>query len=343
MERTFNLDAAAFTGSLDLASAIVGGKVLIASDDFFAEKENLIKPGRSIFIEDKFTERGKWMDGWESRRKREIGHDWVIIKLGVPGVICGVDIDTNHFLGNSPAYASIDACKVLEEKENSEPAAAKLAEDNIWHEVLPRVPLKNGVQNIFGIASGERWTHIRLNIHPDGGVARLRIYGTPLPDWEALTRQGNIDLASCLNGGQAVAASDMFFGNKDNLIMPGRAINMGGGWETKRRRGPGQDWIIVKLGKPGLLDKIEVDTHHFKGNYPDRCFIDAVYAPNEIIDLLNWHTFTWTGLLAETKLQADTCHSFEKELLSRGPWTHLRLTIIPDGGVSRMRVFGTPA
>ena len=337
MERAttnFDLSAAAFTGFIDLAQEKLGGKALLASDEFFAEKENLLKPGRGVFIEGKYTEFGKWMDGWETRRKRVPGHDWCIIKLGVPGVIRGVDIDTNNFLGNHPPYASIDAVCIDGDVKESALASAQ------WVEILPRVALKQGAQNIFPVASEERWTHIRLNIYPDGGVARLRIFGEVSKNWENAKADAEYDLAAIENGGSVVAANDMFFGNKDNLIMPGRGVNMGDGWETRRRRGPGHDWVIVKLGHAGMLKKFEIDTCHYKGNYPDICWMDATYAPGANIDILTWPEYEWTEILGKTKLQADHRHFFEKEILKAGPWTHLRLNIAPDGGISRLRAHG---
>jgi allantoicase len=325
---------ATFPSLVDLASERIGGSALLASDEFFAAKENLLKPGRGIFIPDKYTERGKWMDGWESRRKRTPGRDWCIIKLGFTGVIKGVDIDTNHFLGNSPAYASIDA------RVASDAVTVEQCEENSWTEILPRSPLQPGSQNLFNISNGNRWTHIRLNIFPDGGVARLRVFGDVAPDWNRIAKEGLVDLAFVGNGGSVVAASDMFFGNKENLIMPGRAANMGDGWETKRRRGPGNDWAILRLGKPGHIETIEVDTSHFKGNYPDRCSIDALNAPNAAVDSLTWQDFQWTEILPQTKLQADKRHYFEKEIKPFQVCTHVRLNIFPDGGVSRLRVLG---
>lgn len=316
---------ASFAGFIDLAAERIGGKALAASDEFFAEKENLLKEGRGIFIADKFTERGKWMDGWETRRKRVPGHDWCVIELGLAGVIHGVDIDTNHFLGNNPAFASIEAATSAEGE---------------WVEILPRSPLNPGAQNLFAIGNRQVWSHLRLNIYPDGGVARFRVYGEVGKDWAAAKAGEVFDLAALANGGKACACSDMFFSSMNNLIMPHRAANMGDGWETKRRRGPGYDWVIVKLGHPGVLRQIEVDTNHFKGNYPDTCSIEGCFAPDANIDVLTWNTHTWEELLPRTKLQASHQHFFEKELVKHGPYSHVKLNIYPDGGVSRLRVLG---
>ncbi len=332
-------ESAAFSGLIDLASERIGGEALLASDEFFAEKENLLKSGRGVFIPDKYTDRGKWMDGWESRRKRTPGHDWCILKLGLPGKVRGVDIDTNHFLGNNPLYASVDACSAGDETDWMK----LVGSSTTWTEILPRSPIKPGSQNLFSVASEAPWTHLRLNIYPDGGVARLRAYGEVVPDWSRMKPEQVLDLAAIGNGGVVVAASDMFFGAKENLIMPGRAATMGDGWETKRRRGPGFDWAILRLGKPGSISKVEIDTNHFKGNYPDSCSLEYCDAGAKPIDALNWSSFAWKELLPQYKLQAHTQHIFEKEIQRVGVCTHVKLNIFPDGGVSRLRLFGTVA
>ncbi len=337
-ERGFNLDAAAFTGLVDLAAEIVGGKALLCTDDFFAEMQNMLKPGRGVWIDGKYTDKGKWMDGWESRRKRVPGYDWCIVKLGIPGVIRGVDIDTNNFLGNHPPYASIDALSA-----DSDASGETLAKSGEWKEILPKVALKQGSQNIFAVSSEERFTHIRLNIYPDGGVARLKVYGDARPDFSKVKADEAIDLAAIEHGGIVVACNDMFFGNKDNMLLPGRAENMGGGWETRRRRDKGYDWAIVRLGQAGNLQKMEIDTNFYKGNYPDSAWVEGTYAPGELIDNLTWQNYKWEPVLPKTKLQADHRHYFEKEIGNKGPWTHLRLCIEPDGGISRFRVHGTLA
>lgn len=324
----------AFASLIDLAAEKVGGQTLLANDEFFAEKENLLKPGRGVFIADKFTERGKWMDGWETRRKRVPGYDWCVIKLGLPGVIRGVDVDTNHFVGNFPEYASLEGCEA-----SPDATGAQLAKSANWVELVPKSKLQGGSRNLFPVASAQRFTHVRLNIFPDGGVARLRIHGEVRPDWEKLQAAGLADLAAAANGGAVVTCNDAFFGPKDNLLLPGRAKNMGEGWETRRKRVPGHDWIVIKLAAEGTLERVEVDTHHFKGNFPDRCSLEGVSLKEDLLDFAN-AKLAWKELLPESKLSADTCHVFEKELCAKGPFTHVRLNIFPDGGVSRLRLFG---
>jgi allantoicase len=321
-------------GLVDLAAERVGGVALVANDEFFAEKENLLKRGRGIFIPDKYTDRGKWMDGWESRRRRTPGHDWCVLQLGLRGIVRQVDIDTNHFLGNHPPFASLDAVCLT---SGFDPAAA---EQFAWTEILPKSPLDPGSQNLFDIASDGTWTHLRLNIHPDGGVARFRAYGIVVPDWTKVKAGELVDLAAVENGGVPLACSDMFFSSMNNLIMPGRSENMGDGWETKRRRGPGHDWIVVKLGRLGAIRKIEVDTNHFKGNYPDTCSIEGCSAPDATTEDLTSGVVQWREILPETKLQAHTRHFFEKELSPLENCSHVRMNIYPDGGVSRLRVWG---
>jgi len=326
-----------FTELVDLASEKLGGAVLFANDDFFAPKENLLKPAAPIFIEGKYTDLGKWMDGWESRRRRTPGFDWCIIRLGLPGIIRGVVVDTSFFRGNYPEHCSLEACALT-----GLPTAEELTDERIaWTEILPQLPLAGDTQNPFAISSEQRFTHLRFKIYPDGGVARLRVHGEVTPDWERLKRiGGDIDLAAVENGGIVLACSDMFFGHRHNLIMPGRAANMSDGWETKRRRGPGHDWTIIRLGAPGQIRRVEVDTAWFKGNFPESCMLEAIAVDAATEAGLTDLSVEWKPVLPRTKLQAHTRHFFENELLDAGAVSHLRFNIFPDGGVSRLRVYG---
>jgi allantoicase len=324
----------AFTQLTDLAAERLGGKVLYATDDFFAEKKNLLKPTRGIFITDKYTERGKWMDGWESRRKRTPGHDWAIIQLATSGRITGFDIDTNFFLGNHPPHASIEAVNLSDKDISTDWDKVE------WKEILPKSHLDAGSQNFYESNSNEIFTHLRLHIYPDGGVARLRVYGEVFKQWETVAATDIIDLAAAINGGKAIACNDMFFSAMSNLIMPNRGANMGDGWETKRNRTPNnRDWVIVKLAHAGTVDNIVVDTCHFKGNYPDSCSIECCNATNDN-DVLN-DKVEWQTLLPQQKLSADNEHYYKDEINKQNAITHVRLNIFPDGGISRLRVFGS--
>jgi len=316
---------------IDLAAARLGAQALECSDDFFAEMENLLKPAAPVFIDDKFTDRGKWMDGWESRRKRVVGHDWCVIKLGAKGIIHGLNVCTRHFAGNAPQKVSIEGCVSL-----TAPTA-----DTKWSDVLTTSDVKPDSDNFFDIETNEAFTHIRLSIFPDGGVARLRVYGEPVIDWNWFLPGEPVDLAYVKNGGRPIECTDMFFSNMENLIMPNRGKDMGDGWETKRRRGGREsDWIIVQLGAKGSIAKVVIDTAHFKGNFPDTfaldaCVIEAGQQPDE--------NTQWTNVIDRQKLTADAEHFYKDEVKTgEQAFTHVRLSIFPDGGVSRLRVFGFP-
>ena len=316
-----------FRDLVDLASERLGGSVLYATDDYFAEKENLLRQSRAVWKEHEYTDRGKWMDGWESRRKRVPGHDYAIIRLGLPGIIRGVVVDTAFFRGNYPSHCSIETLYAPVETQLD----ALLSETAEWTEILPQSELRGDSENLFEIDGKSVATHVRLRIYPDGGVARFRVHGDVVPDWHRHGGlQGETDLAAIEHGGEVLTCSDMFFGPKHNLIMPGRSHNMSDGWETKRRRGPGHDWVIVRLGAEGVIRRIELDTNHFKGNFPDTCSIDASIDGRE-----------WREILLRTKMQAHTRHMFIDELDASGPASYVRLNVYPDGGVARMRVYGT--
>jgi allantoicase len=310
-----------FTDMLDLAGERAGGGVLAASDDFFAEKENLIKTADPVFVAGKYTDRGKWMDGWESRRKRTPGHDWAVIRLGIPGVIHGVVLDTRYFTGNYPEQASLEACTAS--------AGARLEDLTDWIELVPKSPLRGDTQNHVQVAHSQRFTHVRLNIFPDGGVARLRMHGEPGPDWRSLGAE--VDLAAAACGASIVDSSDRHYGHPRNMLMPGPGRDMGDGWETRRRRGPGHDWVILRLAAEGTLARVEVDTSHFKGNFPDQCSLD-ISATGQLD--------SWSEVLGKSKLQAHTRHVFERELASVAAARFARFHIYPDGGVSRLRLIG---
>jgi allantoicase len=328
-----------FTKLVDLASARLGGKVLDANDAFFAPKENLLKPTKPVFIEGKYTSRGKWMDGWETRRRRTPGYDWCIIRLGLAGIVRGVMVDTSHFKGNFPPHFSLEACDLgrtapyTDEKKRLRDPATR------WVQLMPQTALAGDAPNPFSVRHDSPATHLRLKIHPDGGVARLRVHGEVVPDRTRAWRS-EIDLIAIENGGSVVASSDEFFGAPLNLLMPGRGRDMGDGWETRRRRGPGHDWVVLKLGVPGVIERIEVDTAHFKGNFPDRCSVESCYWGEPGKEDLGLASVVWSAVLPETKLKANHRHIFRRQLESAPPASHLRFNIYPDGGVSRLRIFG---
>ena len=309
----------------------LGTRVVAANDEFFGAKERLIEPQEPVFIPDRYDEHGKWMDGWETRRRRTAGYDWCVLKLGLPGMVRGLDIDTRHFTGNYPPQASVDAAV----------SDAEVPEEGEWQELHSKVELGPDAHHFLPVRRRSAVTHLRLNIFPDGGVARLRVYGEIRPDWSRFDRNETIDLFALEHGGRALRASDEHFGTMHHLNLPGRGINMGDGWETARRRGPGHDWVVLQLGHPGIIEQVEIDTAHFKGNYPDRASLQAalVLENTQDVDRVVRESNRWPLLLPESKLGADAQHAF-RNLESRGPVSHLRLSIYPDGGVSRLRVLG---
>src|SRR4051812_24829037 len=320
---------------IDLASERLGGAVVFANDEFFAAKENLIKAAAPVWREGVYDERGKWMDGWETRRRRDLGpdaHDWCVVRLGARGIVHGIDVETAFFTGNYPESFALDACGLA-----GMPTPETLTQA-AWHELHPRQPLQGDAHNRFAVERAAPATHLRLRIYPDGGVARLRVFGTVVPDWERLRRHGDVDLAAVEHGGTVVSCSDMFYGSRHNLIMPGEATHMGDGWETKRRRGPGHDWTIVRFGIGGSIRRLEVDTRHFKGNAPGACSVDAV----RLDDGQPLDAAAWREVLPRTPLQPHARHMFEDELRPITDATHARLNIFPDGGIARLRIFGRP-
>ena len=324
----------AFTDLVDLAAERLGGAVLLANDEFFAPKESLLRAAAPVWKEDEYTDRGKWMDGWETRRRRSPGHDWCLIRLGLPGVVRGVVVDTAFFRGNYPEHCELDGCAV-----DGVPDPVQLAADAsvAWQSLVPRSPLSGDSRNAFAVSGEQRITHVRLRIFPDGGVARLRVHGDVRPVPSALQSGRTLDLAALEHGGFVMLCSDMFFGHRQNLILPGRSTHMGDGWETRRRRGPGNDWTIVRLGARGSLERIELDTDHYKGNAPGSVSLSWCDAPGADADSLTANT-PWQPLLEQTALQPHARHAWD--LAKPVTATHVRLAIYPDGGVARLRLLG---
>jgi allantoicase len=308
----------------DLASRTLGGGVVACNDEFFAPGDNLVEPAAPVFAPRTFGAKGQVYDGWETRRRREPGHDWAIVRLGVAGHVRGIVVDTAWFTGNYPPIASVDAAFV-----DGYPSPSELL-DATWLELLPRSPLAGNTPNAFEVEASPVVTHVRLNIYPDGGVARLRVHGEPVPDRRLLSLGALVDLAAAEHGGRVVEASNMFYGNPGNLLLPGFARTMGEGWETARRRDDGNDWVIVALGLPGTVRLAELDTTHFKGNAPGWAMLTASTGDGEPVQLL-----------PRTRLQPDTRHRFLVE--QRTVATHVRLDIYPDGGMARLRLHGEPA
>ncbi len=316
-----------FTALPDLASRALAGSVVYANDELFAERENLIRPEPAVFAPGDFGHKGKIYDGWETRRRREPGSDHAIVRLGVAGVVRGVVVDTAWFRGNYPPFASVEAAGV-----EGHPSPAELA-DADWVTLVPRSAIAGDTANAFAVTDGRRFTHVRLTIYPDGGVARFRVHGEPVPDPRYLF--ATTDLAALEHGGDVVDCSDRFYSSPRNLLLPGRARSMGEGWENARRRDDGNDHVTVRLGAPGRVERVEVDTSYFVGNAPGWASVRGLDARRHAPA----GDAGWVELVPRARLQPDTRHLFR--VAAREPVTHVRLDVFPDGGVARLRVEGT--
>jgi allantoicase len=316
-------------GLIDLAQPRLGTKVIYKTDDFFASANRIISPTEPVFKVGVFDKHGKWMDGWESRRKRTAGHDYIIIKLGKPGTIKKVDVDTSHFNGNQPAMISIEGANSNSNKINQLK----------WQPLLSKKKTKANSHHYFTVNSDKVFTHIKFNIFPDGGVARLRLYGSIAKSSKLKNKK--INLASLLDGSSVIACNNEHFGKAENILAPGKAKNMGDGWETRRRRGKGFDWLILNSLDGKEIDKIEISTHHFRGNFPSHCSLQAAYLPNsknskQIVK----SSITWKYLLKDAKLSANKVHVFKNNLMKKDKINFIKINIFPDGGISRFRIYG---
>jgi len=317
-------------GLIDLAQPRLGSKVIFKTDDFFASASRIIDPSPAVFKEGLFDKNGKWMDGWESRRKRTSGHDFLIIKLGKPGSINKVDVDTSHFNGNQPSMISLEGCY----------SKSKNIKDLKWKILISKKKTKPNSHHIFNTSSKTIFTHVKLNIFPDGGVARLRLYGS-------ISKENNkfgnktINLASLLNGASVTACNNEHFGKAENILAPGKAKSMGDGWETRRRRDKGFDWLILNPINGKKIDKIEISTHHFKGNFPSHCSLQASFVSNKkSSSSIVKSSVKWKFLLYKINLSANKTHTFKNTLMKNDKINFIKINIFPDGGISRFKIFG---
>jgi allantoicase len=322
------------TRYVNLALADFGARVVSCSDEWFAAASRMLQASEPVFVVGKFDDHGKWMDGWETRRKRAVGHDHVVIRLGMSGRIKGFDIDTSHFTGNFPPAALVQVCHSRGDPDQS----------TIWTELAPALSLAGNAHHFVAVDNDQVWTHCRLNIYPDGGIARFRVYGQPVCDWASLDSRALHEVSALASGGRIVGFNDAHFGTPFRLIMPGRGVNMGDGWETRRRRDPGHDWCIVQLGHAAEVKKIEVDTAHFKGNYPEAVSVQAAHVGGGTDQSVITQAMFWPTLLDAQKMAADTQHFYSGgQIQPLGPVTHVKLNMIPDGGISRLRIWGVLA
>ena len=318
------------TKMVNLSDPRIGSKIIFKTDDFFASVHRILNNNAPVFKEGLFDSHGKWMDGWETRRRRSKGYDYLILKLGKPGKIFNIDIDTTHFNGNQPTHASMEACY----------SKTRPNKNTKWTNLLNKKKLGPNKNHNFNSKNRSVFNYVRLNIFPDGGVARIRLFGK-IDMKKIILKKKNINLTSILYGASIVGCNNEHFGKAENVIAPGKGKNMGDGWETRRSRGKNVDWLIIKLGQPALIKKIEIDTHHFKGNYPDTCSVQfANISKNLSSHSLVSNSKKWKLILDKSKLSANKKHIFKK-LLNKGENVNfLKINIFPDGGISRIRTFG---
>nr|POE47986.1 allantoicase [Quercus suber] len=334
-----DIEATFKSNSIDLINKALGSRILAFSDEWFAAADNLTTPTPPISRPGVFVFSGAWYDGWETRRHNTEPYDWVVIRLGVAsGTIRGVEIDTAFFTGNHAPEIAVEACFASDDREEE----IKSKAFDGWETVLPKQECGPSQRHAWLLSSptSKPYTHARLKMFPDGGIARFRLYGDVVPvlpqDPSAV-----FDLAATVNGGVAVQCSDQHFGTKDNLLLPGRGVDMGDGWETKRTRGEHVDWVIIKLGVAGMIEKLVVDTAHFRGNFPQKVQVFAAKAASRapVHDDAN----AWSEILAPQKMSPDKEHEFDLKTLSavdKIAYAFVKMVIIPDGGVKRIRVFG---
>ena len=329
-------------GIVNLIRGDCGAEAIQTTDDFFAPMDRMLNPEPPVFFPNRFDEHGKWMDGWESRRRRGLGHDWTVVRLMAPGQIRALDIDTNFFTGNFPRAASVEACFT---------GGSVPDEATDWVEILAPQELSGDAHHRFPVISGSSrnraddqiFDYVRLHIYPDGGVARFRVYGQAKPDWAAMAGGKSVELSALRSGGMAMGWSNAHYGDPSVILKAGKAANMGDGWETRRRRSPGCDWILIALGCVGEIEELEIDTSHFRGNFPQHCSVQAANLESHQSDLLAAQAEFWTELLPKTEMQADFVHRFGvADLKPVGPVNRLRLNMHPDGGIGRFRVHGRP-
>lgn len=317
---------------VNVADIRLGAAVEAVSDEFFAPAERMLSPDLPRFYPDRYDDHGKWMDGWESRRRRTVGHDWCIVRLAAPAVLLGVDFDTAFFTGNFAPGVLLEACHCEEGSPD---------EHTEWTSLFEPVSLSASDHHLYTIANDQAWTHVRVNILPDGGLARLRLYGRPV--MPAQTADETFNLAALEYGAQVIAFSDSHYGDPNKVLLPQPGINMGDGWETRRLREPGNDWCIIRLATPGIIEKVDVDTAFFKGNYPAGLSLQAARVDATTDQAIITQSMFWPELMSRQPLSADNMHHFDAQLNDAGAVTHVKVNIYPDGGLSRVRIWGRKA
>ena len=323
-----------FNYYINLTSNVLGTKVLYCSDDFFADATRMLKPSPPVFIADKYDNNGKWMDGWESRRRRDGGNDFCFLKLGNKSIVKGFNINTMHFSGNHAPAISILGCSIEDDKNIVTNKRIN------WLSLLDKTKLIEDSNNFFDATDNKEVTHLKITIYPDGGIARLITYGNICFD-DSLYKKTSVNVIAITTGAKVIYVNNEHFGKLANILSEHKPLSMADGWETRRRRTSGNDFAIIEFAKPATIRKIIVDTSFFKGNYPDSFVISAQYIKNLDYKVINLQSNFWHKLASQHKLSANCVHTIKVDNTYKNQvFTHVRFDIFPDGGVARLKLMG---
>lgn len=251
-----------------------------------------------------------------------------------------MEIDTAFFDGNHAEAIAVQGVSIIGDGADQKVENLKHEE---WQkeEQLGMRECGPSRRQAWKVQEGSEITHVRLCMYPDGGIARFRLYGEAIPVYPE-DKNEELELSAAVMGGVAVSCSDEHFGKRGNLLLPGRGVDMGDGWETKRSREKShEDWVVVRLGARGVVKRIVVDTMHFRGNYPKGVRVEGVDAVGE--EIVEGGDGKWEEICGiQQGLEPDMEREFrDKEVQREKVCTYVKLTISPDGGVKRFRVFGT--
>ncbi|MCS5589832.1 MAG: allantoicase [Candidatus Thioglobus sp.] len=327
-----------YKDQIDIASSDQGSKVIYCSDEFFADSSRMLQANDPVWIEGKYDENGKWMDGWESRRRRDGKNDFCFIRLGSTSIINNFNIDTSHFTGNfAPAISILGCCVPGGTTDDRVVDGSAVSE---WFDLLTQENLKSDSHNLFSCKSTQPLTHLKITLYPDGGIARFRAYGNTYSEDTKYQMTGT-NVISKESGARAVFANDEHFGCLSNVLEEHDPLSMADGWETRRRRKPGNDWGIIALSSPAKVHEIVIDTSFFKGNFPDTFSISSTNMTDTDDNTLIEKSNTWDKIIERKKLGMNKIHIFKKEdLLHEQEITHVRIDIFPDGGIARLKLIG---
>ena len=300
--------------AIDLASDRLRGYVLASSDQACTSHVGLLGSNAP-------NSEG----GWRTRRRRDTGHDWAILRLGVPGILESLELETDD---DRPTHILLEGC--------SAPHTCPVDKLKDWETLVSKSVLEDSSSHRFAITSGKRYTHLRLSIFPDGSITRLRALGHPVPAWMAPggAPPGSLDLAAVANGAELNDWSDSRSGVPTSLIYPGSRSDKTPGWTTRRRRQSGHEWVTIRLGAAGRVVGVTFDTEGLEGDIPAKVSLEGSSAEKVPAE------GEWQGVLPAVPALPNTEHHFSAEVEDNSDIRWVRLKLHPDGGMTRLRVWG---